>query len=431
LSERPHPVNSRENQADSTGTKKAPVSLIPVRELIPPPALSLSAFLSTMEARINRLNDAAAEPVTLRAIPIKPPAHRKSYNGRVYCGLKDPVGRETVDATVAESQIESVPWGVEATLTGLVVYRVSPTGKIEPLFRIDSVFASGHARVRPREELEKRWGEAIRRPKRKLIGAFLVDRPRVVLITGVTSVAADDIQAQLGVAEEFVDLQVVRVAVTQPAEVAAALRNATAANLVVIARGGGHEVEYMDDDTLLDAVARSPVPVAVALGHATDKLVLDQVADCSFPTPTALGTWMRATIEQRRAHLREVQEDEALKAAGGLRAQLQALQESNKLLNENLEKAARSRQEVEEKLLAQQKQLLDQAEAARVQLAAAQKENEQLKTLREGNADLSKTVEDLRAELVRSTASARFWTRVAVAAGLVCLLGVVAFLLTR
>jgi hypothetical protein len=167
-----------------------------------------------------------------------------------------------MDATVAEQDIEAVPWGVEATLTGLVVYRVNLQGKIQPEFRIDSVAASGAARLRPREELEQRWAEAIRRPKRKPAAAFLADPPRLVVITGVTSVVIDDIRAQLGVAEEFVDMAVVRVPISEPAEVAAAVREATAANLVVIARGGGHEVAYMDDDELLDAVARSPVPVA-------------------------------------------------------------------------------------------------------------------------------------------------------------------------
>src|SRR5262245_35790010 len=172
----------------------------------------------------------------------------------------------------------------------------------------------------------------------------------------------------------------------------------------------------MDDDELLDAVARSPVPVAVALGHASDRLVLDEVADSSFPTPTAFGAWVKNTLEQRRAHLRQAEEAKAVEGAQGLKAQLQALQESNKLLNENLEKAARARQEVEEKLLGQQKQLLDQAKATRQQLNAAQKENvqlrhaaqaqqvdlaqlsEQLVKLQVSNEGLGRTVEQLRAE---------------------------------
>src|SRR5688572_29939218 len=44
-------------------------------------------------------------------------------------------------------------------------------------------------------------------------------RPRVVLVTGVGSVAVDDVRSQLREAEAEVALEVVRVAVTRPAEV--------------------------------------------------------------------------------------------------------------------------------------------------------------------------------------------------------------------
>jgi chromosome segregation ATPase len=150
---------------------------------------------------------------------------------------------------------------------------------------------------------------------------------------------------------------------------------------------------------------------------------------------------VKNTLEQRRAHLRQAEEAKAVEGAQGLRAQLQALQESNKLLNENLGKAARARQEVEEKLLGQQKQLLDQAEATRQQLNAAQKENEQLRQaaqaqqadlaqlneqlarLQVSNEGLGRTVEELRAERDRSAAGARMWVRVAVVSGIVCVVG--------
>ncbi|HYT88063.1 MAG TPA: hypothetical protein VEL76_05035 [Gemmataceae bacterium] len=46
-----------------------------------------------------------------------------------------------------------------------------------------------------------------------------------------------------------------------------------------------------------------PLPVLVALGHATDDLVVARVADASFPTPTALGAWLRQTVEAKRVWL--------------------------------------------------------------------------------------------------------------------------------
>jgi len=56
--------------------------------------LSLASFLMSLTARINRGNDANIQPVSIRAIPIKPPSNRKSYNGILYCGLQDPNGRD-------------------------------------------------------------------------------------------------------------------------------------------------------------------------------------------------------------------------------------------------------------------------------------------------------------------------------------------------
>ena len=42
---------------------------------------------------------------------------------------------------------------------------------------------------------------------------------------------------------------------------------------IALTRGGGQTVQDLDHDDLISAVASSPVPVLVALGHATDDLV--------------------------------------------------------------------------------------------------------------------------------------------------------------
>jgi len=48
------------------------------------------------------------------------------------------------------------------------------------------------------------------------------------------------------------------------------------------------------------------------LGHATDDLVVARVADAAFPTPTALGSWLRQMIEQKRVEARQVEEAQLL-----------------------------------------------------------------------------------------------------------------------
>jgi len=85
-------------------------------------------------------------------------------------------------------------------------------------------------------------------------------------------------------------------------------------------------VQELDTDELIGAVARSPVPVAVALGHATDDLVLGRVADASFPTPTAFGSWLRSLLERRRDLEREAALAEEVGRSCDLMGRLDGLQ---------------------------------------------------------------------------------------------------------
>jgi exodeoxyribonuclease VII large subunit len=140
----------------------------------------------------------------------------------------------------------------------------------------------------------------------------------VVIITGNASVAVDDVRSQLREAEADLDLEVVRVPINQPREVVRALQEAAGADAVAIVRGGGRDAQELDEDGLIGAVASAPVPVLAAVGHATDDLVLARVADASFPTPTALGAWLRETVEQRRLHERRLEEARLLSGVESL-----------------------------------------------------------------------------------------------------------------
>jgi hypothetical protein len=137
--------------------------------------LTLSAFLVSLANQLNRLNDAAVSPVTVRAVPLPPASNRKAYSGRVYCALRDPGGRDAVDASVGEDLVDSIPWHAQALVTGFVTVRVGPQGKFAVEFRIDSVRWEGVGRLTPRQELEQRWGASIERSKRNITRALIPD----------------------------------------------------------------------------------------------------------------------------------------------------------------------------------------------------------------------------------------------------------------
>lgn len=69
--------------------------------------------------------------------------------------------------------------------------------------------------------------------------------------------------------------------------------------VIVICRGGGASSDLAAFDTaeVATAIARSPVPVLLGIGHSTDRTVADLTAHTSVATPTAAADWLvgRAT----------------------------------------------------------------------------------------------------------------------------------------
>lgn len=84
------------------------------------------------------------------------------------------------------------------------------------------------------------------------------------------------------------------------AKVCAALREADPSRiaLIVISRGGGDVagLASFHDADLLQAVASSPIPVAVAIGHRQDHFPLQEVAACCAATPSELGNTVARAI---------------------------------------------------------------------------------------------------------------------------------------
>lgn len=79
---------------------------------------------------------------------------------------------------------------------------------------------------------------------------------------------------------------------TAPQAIIEALRRATrtSCTLVVLARGGGAKApiaSVFNDESLVRAVADCRLPVIAAIGHETDRFLVDDVADLSVATPTA------------------------------------------------------------------------------------------------------------------------------------------------
>lgn len=86
---------------------------------------------------------------------------------------------------------------------------------------------------------------------------------------------------------------------------------ASGTDLVVVARGGGavSGLEWANDQRVVEAVATSITPVWVALGHAGDRHLVDEVAQRSFATPTQAAAELRRRAEALTAAARESELD--------------------------------------------------------------------------------------------------------------------------
>src|SRR5262245_58119115 len=157
--------------------------------------LTPSAFLEAVAARLDRVHGADAAPVLLRGVPVKTGAG-KDYGGFLYAQIRDPRTTESIYARIPVQLAAGMQWNQEAVFIGLIHFK-SRRGELRAEFRVDDVREAGALHLPSKDELLQRWAAAVARPKRDVRAALLGEKPRAVLISGLGSVAVDDVHAQL------------------------------------------------------------------------------------------------------------------------------------------------------------------------------------------------------------------------------------------
>ena len=118
------------------------------------------------------------------------------------------------------------------------------------------------------------------------------------MFLGTSSFVDKDVLAALGQHVRAYQIDEQRIALTNPAAVAAALSvQKIDADLVAIVRGGGEGISALSERQVIDAVAHHVhVPIVSAVGHEVDRPLIQDFVHRAFPTPTALGTWLAARV---------------------------------------------------------------------------------------------------------------------------------------
>ena len=160
--------------------------------------------------------------------------------------------------------------------------------------------------------------------KQKLASEGLFDTERkqalpriahdIALITSPSGAVLHDIISTLQRRYPFVRLRVYPANVQgdrAQAEILEALQIAidNSPGVLILARGGGslEDLQVFNDEAIARAIAACPVPTISAIGHETDFVITDFVADVRAPTPTAAATLVTPDISETRQALRQFQ----------------------------------------------------------------------------------------------------------------------------
>lgn len=245
----------------------------------------------------------------------------KKPDGRVYLQLVE------ADSADGEARVESVVWperaaavlGRFATETGTemakgmrVLLRVAPNfsprwGFILFILDSDPAWTVGAAKLVADGIRRHIFDEGISDRNRALSAPE--DFTSVAVIAPNGSDALEDFMAEARALEEHGLCRIVIHPVTfegpsAGAAVASALRAATADrrhDAIFIIRGGGAAtaLAWLNDEDAVRAVCLSKVPVITGIGHENDRVLLDEVANRAFGTPSKAALHLVDTVVDR------------------------------------------------------------------------------------------------------------------------------------
>lgn len=121
---------------------------------------------------------------------------------------------------------------------------------------------------------------------------FRYECPRILLVTGNESVVLGDFHDQLGDTEAY-KLVIERINLSSQTEIRELLAATSDCDLLAVVRGGGSGLNLFDDPELCRHIIGLNTPFVTAIGHQSDKTLLEKVADKSFATPSAFGAFLK------------------------------------------------------------------------------------------------------------------------------------------
>lgn len=261
------------------------------------PSMVMTMIQRAMDA--STIQEVGTHPVLLKGIGRTP---KPSHQERIYFWLEDPL-QPTVKLRAWVPGKLAPQWNKVIVVQAFIRVQLTSTGNsLEPLLEILACQETVEV-ASTRDTLRERFASAFTQEKRPIQSVFFKDKPRVVLLTSQGGEADRDIMSQLAGYEALFVKELIPVKMMDPGSVAKALEEQQArvgqVDMVIVARGGGEGIGVLDHETILFAASKRTLPLVTAIGHARDSTLLDEVADRAFPSPTALGAWLREQLEAK------------------------------------------------------------------------------------------------------------------------------------
>lgn len=322
--------------------------------------------------------DVNRQVIYLQGIYLKNPKHDSRWASR-YDILRDENTQTEITLQIPYKLCEDLKDGNLVTVGGVLGRRVQNNSHIQLMLVVSRVEvvqeqAIDENEIKRMELRQKKSSEGFKNVDSILEQLLFVDqRPRVALLFASSSITMSDFEAGINAAKSAIDFSEYRANFSNTNELIGTLRSLDNGGFHVIAlvRGGGAQIENLDDVAVLEQIVSMNTPIIGAIGHVEEKIFIKQLVDKCAPTPNGLGQYFSEMVEsvsEKKTKSRAALTEQIKKQ---FKDQLEASQKQNKELQEKLKVLTKAQ---EDSVKAQQEATKKHNE----QVQAAQKQNKEL-----------------------------------------------------
>ena len=307
-------------------------------ELVYSPASLIGVFTNALN------NETTKKLLLVRGVYV--PGKGAVYSGLYYDSLRDENTDAFITLVVSAALRHSLVAQRRLECTAYVSKRVQPAGaRVELLLNVVEVIGQAESVYTPEQlagfgMLQKKATLGYKDVDTFIKTKIINDEPiKVTIITGRSGIVDSDIKHQLGEAISEYTFKFAKFNLGSDQDVINALKESeNDCDILAIARGGGERLELLNKASIAEVVLNLKPYFLTAIGHEQDVTLVQKMADKSFITPSALGSYFNnlhnSTIDELQNSKAKLVADitESLRAnydkqVSNLNEKIQALEE--------------------------------------------------------------------------------------------------------